>query len=335
MRWEEPHHPGPGLQLDRHNNPLSPTLQHDPPLQPRLHPRQRARLRAVPTTADAQPAAATVPDDANDLRGFHFKRLLGKPLTWILIGIFALVGAAVGVAIAGPVIGLAALVGVVLVGVLIVFAIADSKAADAFFETYAQQRGLALGGKGPLPAVTPLLKKGDDRYANRTLSGQIAEGIEGTLALYTYEEETRDSDGDKQTNYYRYTLGLVEVPDCVAHCPELYCQRKFGLRSLEKFEDVFRGNKERVKLESEELDEKYEIFASKQQDAVWLRRLFAPTFIVWLNEQAPDKFAFELVDGALCCYVSGHKENAADLDGIATATAAVAKRLREEASETS
>lgn len=28
MRWEEPHHPGPGLQLVGHSNPLSPTLQH-------------------------------------------------------------------------------------------------------------------------------------------------------------------------------------------------------------------------------------------------------------------------------------------------------------------
>jgi hypothetical protein len=288
----------------------------------------------VPTTADAHAAAATTPDDANDLRGFHFKRLLRKPLTWILIGVFALIAAGVAAALVGPALGGAAFVVALLIGLLIVFGIADSKAADAFFETYAQQRGLTLGGKSSLPRATPLLKKGDDRYANRTLRGQIGEGIEGTLALYTYEEETRDSDGDKQTSYYRYTLGLVEVPDCVAHCPELYCQRKFGLRALEKFEDAFRTKKERVKLESEALDEKYEIFAGKQQDAVWLRRLFAPTFIVWLNEQAPDKFAFELVDGTLCCYVNGHKENASDLDGVAAATAAVAKRLREEALET-
>lgn len=289
----------------------------------------------MPETPDAQAAAATAPDDADDLRGFHFKRLLRKPLTWILIGTFALVAGGVAGALLGPALGGAAFAVAVLIGVLIVFAIADSKAAEAFFEIYAQQRGLALGGKGPLPPATPLLKKGDDRYANRTLSGQIGDGFEGVLALYTYEEETTDSDGDRQTNYYRYTLGLVEVPDCVAHVPELYCQRKFGLRALEKFEDVFRGNKERVKLESEELDEKYEIFATKEQDAVWLRRLFAPTFIVWLNEAAPSKFAFELVDGALCCYVSGHKEDAAELDGIAAATAAVAKRLKDEALETS
>lgn len=286
-------------------------------------------------TDEAHTAAANVPDDADDLRGFHFKRLLRKPLTSILIGVFALIGAIAGAAIVGPAIGLAALVGVVLLGLLIVFGIADSKAADAFFEAYAQQRGLVLGGKETLPRATPLLKKGDDRYANRTLRGQIADGIEGTLALYTYEEETRDSDGDKQTNYYRYTLGLVEVPDCVAHVPELYCQRKFGLRALEKFEDAFRTKKERVKLESEALDQKYEIFATKQQDAVWLRRLFSPTFIVWLNEAAPDKFAFELVNGMLCCYVNGHKENAAALDAIAVATGAVAKRLRDESLETS
>lgn len=287
------------------------------------------------TTEEAQAAAANAPDDANDLRGFHFKRLMRKPLTWVLIGAFVLAAGVAGAALIGPAIGGAAAVGVFFVAVLIVFAIADSQAADAFFAAYAQERGLVLGGKGPLPAATPLLRKGDDRYAERTLSGRFAEDCEGTLALYTYEEETTDSEGNRQTNYYRYTLGLVEVPECVAHIPELYCQRKFGLRALEKFEDVFRTKKERVKLESEALDEKYEIFADKQQDAIWLRRLFAPTFIVWLTEAAPKKFAFELVNGALCCYVSGHKEDAEDLDEIAAATGAVAKRLRDEASETS
>jgi hypothetical protein len=220
-----------------------------------------------------------------------------------------------------------------LLSLLVVFGIADSRAANSFFEAYAQQRGLELGGRSPLPPTTPLLCKGDDRYAERSLSGAIGDGIEGILALYTYEEESRDSDGNTETNYYRYTVGLVPVPECVAHVPELYCQRKFGLRSLEKFEDVFRGSKERVKLESEVLDEKYEIFATKEQDANWLRQFFAPTFIVWLTDAAPKKFAFELVAGTLCCYVSGHKENAEDLDALAAATAAVAKRLREESLE--
>jgi hypothetical protein len=279
-------------------------------------------------------AATGVPDDANDLRGYHFKRLMGKTLTIALVGSLALVVfIACGLTV-GPLVGIGAGVAMLLLGVVIVFAIADNKAASDFFEVYASRRGMTLThGRGRLPQATPLLRKGDDRYTERTLSGPLADGLDGTLALFTYEEETTDSDGDRQTNYYRYTVGLVEVAECADLVPELYCQRKFGLRALEKFEDAFRTRKERVTLESEALLDKYEIFAGKEQDAIWLRRLFSPSFIVWLADTAPDKFAFELVDGTLCCYVNGHKENATDLDAVAAATGAVAKRLREEALE--
>ena len=277
--------------------------------------------------------ATAPPDDANDLRGFHFRRLMRRPLTLILIGAFVLIVGIGVAAVSAPLLGLIAAGAALLVGVGIVFAIADSRAADAFFAAYAQQHDLVLGGRTSLPAATPLLRKGDDRYAERTLTGVLGENVGGILALYTYEDETTDSEGNRQTNYYRYTVGLTEVPECAGRVPELYCQRKFGLRALEKFEDVFRRSKERVTLESEALDERYEIFAGKEQDAVWLRRLFSPTFIVWLTDSAPEKFAFELVEGTLCCYVNGHKEDAADLDTVAAATAAVAKRLRDEATE--
>jgi hypothetical protein len=288
----------------------------------------------APEPAGAPPATAgATPEDANDLRGFHFKRLLGLQRTWWLIGVPALVAGVVLGVVASPVLGLVVLLAIVLVGIGVVLAIADSQAADDFFQVYATKRGLTLGGKTRLPAATPLLRKGDDRYAERTLAGPIATGVEGTLVLFTYEDETTDSDGNQQTNYYRYTLGMIEVPECVAHVPELYCQRKSGLRSLEKFEDVFRRSKERVKLESEALDEKYEIFSAKGQDANWLRQLFSPTFIVWLCDSAPKKFAFELVNGTLVAYVNGHKEDTPDLDGVAGAAAAVATRLHEESTE--
>ena len=273
------------------------------------------------------------PDDANDLRGYHFKRLLRAPKTWWLIGGAAIVLAVALAATTSPIIGLATLVAVVLVGLWVTFMVADSQAADDFFQVYASKRGLTLGGKTRLPAATPLLRKGDDRYAERTLTGPIAPGLDGALVLFTYEDETTDSDGNQQTNYYHYTLGMFEVPECVAHVPELYCQRKSGLRALEKFEDVFRRSKQRVKLESEALDEKYEIFSAKGQDENWLRQLFSPTFIVWLCDSAPKKFAFELVNGTLVAYVNGHKEDTADLDEVAGAAAAVATRLRDESNE--
>jgi len=272
------------------------------------------------------------PDDADDLRGFYFRELLGKTLTQVLIGLAAVAAGVAGAVFVGA-IGAAAAAGALLIGLLVVLVIADSHSEDAFFQVYGQERGLTVYGRSRLPEATPLLRKGDDRYAERTLEGALANGVEGMLALYTYEEETTDSKGNRQTNYYRYTVGLTQVEECADFVPELYCQRKFGLRALEKLEDVFRRSKERVRLESEALDERYEIFAGAAQDASWLRQLFSPTFIVWLTDSAPEKFAFELVDGTLCCYVSGHKKKADELDTVRAASAAVATRLREEAKE--
>jgi hypothetical protein len=286
------------------------------------------------TAEPPQAPSEGLPDDANDLRGFHFRQLLAKPTTWIATAVFVL---AIGIAAAvylGAAIGAGAAVATLIVSLLLVFAIADQRSEGDFFAVYAAQRGMSLSGRGRLAPMTPLLRKGDDRYAEHSFAGPLADGVDGTLALYTYEEETSDGKGGRETNYYRYTVGLVEVPECAAQVPELFCRQKSGLRALEGLEDAFRRSKQRVELESEALDERYEIFSDKDQDQVWLRRLFSPTFIVWLGEEAPKKFAFELVAGYLCCYVKGHKKSAAELDLIRAASATVARRLREESLET-
>jgi hypothetical protein len=287
------------------------------------------------TAPPPQAPSERLPDDANDLRGFHFRRLLAKPGTWIAATAFALAAGIAGALYLGAAIGAGAAAGALIVSLLIVLAIADSRSEGDFFAVYAAQRGMSLSGREQLPPMTPLLRKGDDRYAEHSFTGPLADGIAGILALYTYEEETSDGKGGRETNYYRYTVGLVELPECAAQVPELFCQHRFGLRALEGLEDAFRRSKQRVELESEALDERYEIFSDKAQDQVWLRRLFSPTFVVWLGEEAPKKFAFELVAGYLCCYVKGHKKSAAELDLICAATATVATRLREESLETS
>jgi hypothetical protein len=286
---------------------------------------------AAPGTSAA--TAAGEPDDANDLRGYHFRELVHKPKTWILVGGAALLAGVVFLLAFSPLIGAIVFAVVFLAGIWVTFNVADSRAADDFFHVYARQRNLVLGGKTSLPTATPLLRKGDDQYAERTLTGELAPRVGGLLAIYTYIIESTDSKGNRNKDYHPFTLGMVEVPECVAHLPELYCRRKVGLRSLEKFEDVFRSSKERVELESSALDDKYEIFSAKGQDPNWLRQLFSPTFIVWLTESAPDKFAFELVGGTLVAYVHGHREDTADLDEVGAATAAVAKRLQEESAE--
>jgi hypothetical protein len=273
------------------------------------------------------------PNDADDLRGFHFKLLLSKTLTWLAIAAATVAAGVAGAALVGAAIGLAAAGAAFVAALLVVFAIADSRAEDAFFQFYAGQHQMSASGKRQLQPTTPLLRKGDDRYAERVLDGPLGDGVEGLLALYTYEQESTDGDGNTQTSYYRYTVGLTAVPECADRLPELFCQRKFGLRALEKLEDAFHRSKQRVKFESEALDERYEIFVGAAQDQNLLHQVFSPTFIVWLAESAPEKFAFELVNGSLCCYVSGHKKSSAELDAIRDASAAVATRLREESLE--
>jgi len=273
------------------------------------------------------------PANANSLRGSEFRRLMSDRLILFWIGVAAVVlgGAA---AQHGALFGLCIAILVALVGIGVVFWIADRNAANRFWTLYAETRYLELGGRTALREATPLLRKGSTRYATRTLSGQIAPGIAGTLDLFTYEETTVGANGQSETKYIEYTIGTAELPECVAHMPELYCGRKRGLRSFEKVEDVFRRGKRRVTLESEELGKRYEIFVGKEQDEVWTRRLFTPGFIVWLAESAPKKFAFELVEGTLVAYVPDHKEDAATLDALAAATGTIARRLLDEAAET-
>ena len=197
-------------------------------------------------------ASGSAPDDANDLRGFHFKRLLSSKLTWALTSASTIAAGVAAAIFVGAAVGGGAAVAVFLISLLVVFAIADSRAEEAFFQVYAQQRGLELGGRAPLPPTTPLLRKGDDRYAERTLSGPIARrGRRHPRSLYLRgrDRATATATGRPTTTTTRSAWSRCRSAPALV--PELYCQRKFGLRALEKFEDVFRRSKERVKLESE------------------------------------------------------------------------------------
>ena len=285
--------------------------------------------------APGQPAAAArAPQDADDTRALHFKRLARHPVTLSLVltlAIAALVGATL--AADAIVIGLGAVAAIVLLALLIVFLIASAQAKEDFFRTYAEARGLSREERGVLPTGTPLLRRGDDRYAHQIMRGALPGGLEGAVALYTYEDTDTDSEGNRQTTYYNFTVVISDVPESAPYVGELYCQRRAGFRFLDSAEDAFRTRK-RVELESEALDQRCEIFAGRDQDPNWLRQLFDPSFVYWLGDEAPDGTAFELVAGMLCVNVKGHLDSAAELDRVCEAAGAIAQRVREESLET-
>jgi hypothetical protein len=291
--------------------------------------------QGAPNQIAAPPELAPVPDDAKDTRGMHFRRLVSHPVTLILTAI-CIAGALIAGASAGSIaIGGAAAGGVVLLALLIVWLLAAGKAADDFFRAYAEGRGLKrTDGKSQLPPVTPLLRRGDHRYAEQRFDGVLPGGVDGSLCLYTYEEETRDSDGNRETTYIHHTIAMTQVPDTAPFIQELFCNRRFGFRFTDSMEDVFR-KRQRVEHESEAVDKEFEIFTGENDDMNRARQILSPTFLVWLEQNSPEQLAFELVAGSLVTNVKGHKKSAAELDLLCQASAAIARRLHEEASEVS
>ena len=263
----------------------------------------------------------------------HLRNLLRHPATLIgglgtaaiaLVTVGASAGLGIGAAVAG---------GILLLTLVIVWLIANGRAHDDFFNAYAQGRGLTrIDGKSNLPPITPLLQKGDRRYAEQRFNGVLPGGLDGSLCLYTYEDTSTDSDGNRQTTYVHYTLAMTQLPQTAAFMQELFCQRRFGFRFMDSAEDVFR-RRQRVEHESEAVDKKFEIFIGANDDMNRARQVLSPSFLVWLESHSPEAYAFELVAGSLVCNVKGHKKSAAELDILCTASAAVARRLQEEAAE--
>ena len=280
------------------------------------------------------PGQESGPANANSLRWAEFVRLLRRQETWFWIGGAVLACVVLGLLINRSTFWVLPAVALV-VGLGTVFWIADRNAAREFWEVYARSRDYALGERTHLPPATPLLREGTKSYTTRTLDGQIAPGIFGTIALYTYEEETVGLNGQVETAYQDFTLAIVEVPECAPYVPELFIEARRGPHPMTTFGDRLRRGRQQVTLESATLAERFEILVGDGQDEVWTRRLFNPAFVVWLAESMPRKASVELEDGTLLVYLPGHKEDAKDLDALAAATGEIARRLLAESAQTS
>lgn len=281
----------------------------------------------------AAPPVAAAPLDADDTRGTHLRTLLKAPVT-LSLGSVLLIGCfVVGTLAAGALVGLGAATAGALLVLLVAYVIATNAAREDFFSHYAAARGLNRApGRTSLPPTTPLLRKGDRRYGEQLMNGTLPGGSPGAIGLYTYEVETTDSDGDRDTDHYRFTVVLHDLPGVAVKVSDVHCQRREGFRFLDSAEDVFR-RMQRLELESEALDKRYEIFYGAGDDTLWLKQLFSPSFIVWLTERTPKDFAFEFSAGSLCVNVKGHCDSATELDQLCVAAGEVAKRLAEEAAE--
>jgi hypothetical protein len=161
--------------------------------------------------------------------------------------------------------------------------------------------------------------------------GRLGQDLDARLAHFTYTEV--DSDGPDR--HYQFTVVLVSVPESIGFIPRLSCVRRgLGLNgSLTDLDDDTTRDDRGVELESEALRKRFKLRVDADVGDNWVRQLFAPAFITWLADEAPDDFAFELYDGALCAYMRGATFDYQRLDALWTAAAEVGSRVRAEALE--
>lgn len=259
----------------------------------------------------------------------EFKRLIRQRKTQLLILGFMVAAGLIVASIGSPLGGVIVALIVLVLGVGITYGIADDRSEEAFYDSYAESRGLMRTDR-QLKELTPLLRKGDERQTDEMFSGLLESEFQGSLALYTYTEVTTDAKGNRHETDYRFTLVTMKLPEVGGRLAELVVEERAGFRIFEKLEDAFRGNLERLRLESDALDKRFEIFVREDQDRVWIRRLFSPSFIVWLTEHPIEDFAFEFGSGELCVYVPDHKESAAEFDRMIAAACELARKMNAE-----
>lgn len=187
-------------------------------------------------------------------------------------------------------------------------------------KTYAQERGLTFEDGSQFPPATPLL-----RYRSKALgmvSGELAPGLEGKLAHYRYDRNDNDTDNEQ-------AVLLTPLPEAAGAC--MYLDR--GTSSGNQLEDALTVFKT-AQVESAAFRSRYQLRVRDEANMIAIRQLFSPSFIVFLTEEVPPGFWFEVEDGYVMGAIKGENWDRPDLlDAVCAATAEVARRIRKDVAE--
>lgn len=271
--------------------------------------------------------------DARSTRAVHLRRMLhGRAATYAYaIGI---VGAVVlGAWLREPLVMLAGALLAVLAVTGACFALADRRSKDEFFRSFARARGLAYAPRAELLPLTPLLGAGERRECRHWMQGPLGDGLP-RCGLGHYEFRVRHGSGDSERwSSHDFTVCVVEIEQGIVLYPGLFLARRRDLVDrLGGGRWLHTGSRREVELESEALHERCELWVESSQDDVALLRLFSPAFVAWLAEH-PLHPCFEYRAGTLVVYLERRLEDAGRLGWLLDATAAIARRLRDEVGE--
>jgi len=284
---------------------------------------------------------------ADQNRNAEFKKLLSQWNVRLGIGLPALVlGGASAVTL--PLAGLIIFVGILAIGLGIVYWIADSRAGAAFYLEYAKSRDFVLSEE-PLGRQTELLRTGEGQRTDMRWDGPLDSEFSGSVAHWSYLTKTKDHQGNDRDVWNPYTIVMIPLESPAARLKELDVNHSMGRSDrVEKLSERASGTLDRLTakagldltkrntklqrltLESHELDEKYDIFVHEKSDQNFVRQLFSPSFIVWLTEAHR---TFQYGRGVLITSAGGHSDSVEALDNQIAGACEIARRLNAEALE--
>lgn len=273
--------------------------------------------------ASPQEEVPVIPD-ARTGRGRKLAAQLLSPFT-IIVGVLV-IGLAIGLVIDSGAVDSAVVVLVIGLGILLrrAWKRADKQARDAFFFAFAESRLLSDPGIPGFPPVTSLLRTGDHRQTGRLMAGKIDGRRSGSLGHYIIETVTGNNDSERVI-FHDFTIVLFEIDGISKNLGRMHF--------LARSEDDRKADRhpipasEPLHLESVALARRYGMHTSAGIDQILIRRIFSPSFIVWLIEKPPGGFGFELEGDHLCCYVTRLLDSADELDELISASVNVVDRL--------
>lgn len=214
-----------------------------------------------------------------DVTGSGFSAVIGafwrrlSTARRVALVVWTLVMLVAGVISAGLLLGPIGMIGAVVAGIApwgIAYTTGSERARDAFWQRWAQARGLGFATTATLSWGVPILSLGHSPKVASIVSGNIA-GLPGSVVEYSY---VTGSGKSQQTHHI--TLVAWLLPDSVAaRYPGVYVRRRSLSAELKDLWDTQRE----VTFESAEFDERFHVSVESNQDDVAVLELFSTTFI--------------------------------------------------------
>lgn len=259
----------------------------------------------------------------------HFRRRLDSRLATYGSLLALAVGIAVTAVNGDRLGGMTVSLGIMLALMLVIWRNASDEAERELFADLAPSLGLKYMVTGSLPAITPLLGAGGKRTWDHFMEGPIFGALGGPrCGLAHYSFSTVDDEG-REGQRFAFTVCGMEIPEALMPFHGVYVRPRGGIVHDWLDRAPRPGT---VELESTDFTDRYELWASFDQDRLVLHGLFSPSFLVWLA-QHPLRPGFECKGGELVTYLPGHEFDRDRLTLFHDFTRQVARRISTAANE--